>query len=492
MQRRSFLRSLGLLSAGLALPGAPVLAQATAFVTRQLNGKVTAHGRDIPGVVLSDGYSVVRTDQQGHYKMQTHYDARFVFVSLPSGYEIPNEHGIARFYKALDPQASQQVADFELQAMNGSDERHSFIVWADPQMRNNGYDTGQFHTTSVPDTKAYAATLAHGPVFGIACGDIAFDHFEVYEDYKKGVAAVGIPFFSLIGNHDMDYTARTDNGSQATFTGLFGPAYYSFNRGKVHYVVLDDVFFIGAGHRYIGYITEEQLRWLEQDLKFVAAGSTVVVAMHIPSNTGSRVREGLKEDPIGGVVMNRQALYNILKPYKVQIVSGHTHWNEVWEQDNITEHNLGTLCGAWWSGPVCGDGTPNGYGVFEVNGNDISWHYKATGFDRQHQMRLYQPGAVPAQPGYFMANIWNADARWTIEWSEDGVPKGRMEPYTGLDPLAISLYQGDDKPERNKGVEPNITSHLFIAQPAATAKRLTVKATDRFGGVYEEHLNLNT
>lgn len=491
MQRRNFLRSIGLLSAGLALPGADVLAnEGTEFISRQLNGKVTANGHGITGVVVSDGFTVATTDQQGRYKMQTHHDARFVFISLPAGYEIPQEQGIARFYKPLDKTGKAQTADFELKVMSGSDEQHTFIVWADPQMRNNGYDAEQFHTTSVPDTKAHIASLSQGPVFGIGCGDIAFDHFEVYDDYKKGVAATGIPFFSLIGNHDMDYTARTDDGSQDTFTGLFGPTYFSFNRGKVHYVVLDDVFFIGAGHRYIGYITETQLRWLEKDLKFVPAGSTVVVAMHIPSNTGSREREGLKEDPIGGVVMNRQALYNILKPYKVQIVSGHTHWNEVWEKDHITEHNLGTLCGAWWSGPVCGDGTPNGYGVFEVKGSDISWYYKSTGFDKKHQMRLYQPGSVAGKPGHFMANIWNADERWTIEWLEDGQVKGKMEAYTGVDPLAVELYKGDEKPTRNKGVEPNITSHLFVAQPSAGAKSVGVRAQDRFGNVYEEQLTL--
>ena len=49
-------------------------------------------------------------------------------------------------------------------------------------------------------------------------------------------------------------------------------------------------------------------------------------------------------------------------------MSGHTHFNESWEQDNIIEHNHGTVCGAWWTGPICGDGTPRGYGVYEVNG----------------------------------------------------------------------------------------------------------------------------
>ena len=34
---------------------------------------------------------------------------------------------------------------------------------------------------------------------------------------------------------------------------------------------------------YVGYLTEQQLQWLEQDLKQVTPGSTVVVAMHIPT-----------------------------------------------------------------------------------------------------------------------------------------------------------------------------------------------------------------
>jgi hypothetical protein len=188
MQRRIFLRNIGLLSAGLALPGAQVLAnEGKEFVSRQLSGKISSNGQGIPDVVVSDGYTVAATDKQGKYKMQTHHDARFVFISLPSGYEIPNEQGIARFYRAIDKSGQAQEVNFELQKMAGSDEQHTFIVWADPQMRNNGYDAEQFHSTSVPDTKAHISSLGNVPVFGIGCGDIAFDHFEVYDDYKKGL-----------------------------------------------------------------------------------------------------------------------------------------------------------------------------------------------------------------------------------------------------------------------------------------------------------------
>lgn len=492
MQRRNFLKSIGLLSAGLALPVADSWAQeGDEFVSRQVSGKVTGAGKGLAGVIVSDGYTVAQTDKNGVYKMNTHHDAKFIFVSLPSGYEIPNDKGISKFYSPLHKNGKAEEINFELHKLTMDDQKHTFIVWADPQMQNAA-DTDLFHRTSVPDTKAHVAAMGDVPVFGIACGDIAFDHFEVYDDYKRGVAATGIPFFQVIGNHDMDYNARTDNESQATFTSLFGPTYYSFNRGKVHYVVLDNVFFIGSGHKYIGYLTEEQLKWLEKDLQFVPKGNTVVVAMHIPSNTGARIREKQKEESMGGVVMNRQALYDILKPYKVQIVSGHTHWNEIWEKDNIIEHNLGTLCGAWWSGPICGDGTPNGYGVFEVDGDQISWYYKSTGFEKSHQMRVYQPGVIEDKPEYFMANIWNHDERWTIEWFEDGVGKGSLEKYTGQDASAIELYKGKEKPLRHKGVEPNTTDHLFIAKPSANAKEIKVVAKDRFGNVFEERLLLHT
>jgi hypothetical protein len=179
-----------------------------------------------------------------------------------------------------------------------------------------------------------------------------------------------------------------------------------------------------------------------------------------------------------------------LKPYNVHILSGHTHWNENWEKGNIMEHNHGTVCGAWWTGPVCGDGTPNGYCVYEVDGSNVSWYYKATGKPKDHQLRVYMKGAVPANPRAVMANVWNFDPKWKVEWMEDNAPKGTMTQYMGYDPLAYDLYLGPDKPLRHKGTEPNLTNHLFIAEPSESAKSITVKATDRFGKVYTETIQL--
>lgn len=493
MQRRNFIKNVGLLSAVFGISAPAVFAgerqDTDDYSFRKVNGKISCAGKGIENVTVSDGYSVTRTDARGNYSLEAHYDARFVFFSLPSGYEIPNEQGIARFYLPLTAKNKLQQADFTLVKATMDDTKHTFVVWADTQIKTEE-DAQKLLTIAAPDAQAHIKTLADKPVFGIGCGDLVWDNFDLFKDYKEAVAMTGVPFWQVIGNHDMDYSARTDDASQESFEAQFGPSYYSFNKGKVHYVVLDDVFFIGTGHRYIGYLTETQLKWLERDLRYVPQGSTVVVALHIPSNTGDKRRNKKKEEEMGGVLTNRKALYELLKPYKVQIVSGHTHWNEVWEKDNITEHNLGTVCGAWWSGPVCGDGTPNGFGVFEVDGEEISWYYKSTGHEKQHQVRLYKPGADKENAQALIANVWNYDKRWMVEWFEDGVAKGKMEQYTGYDPAAVELYEGNTMPVSRKWIEPIITDHLFRAVPSAQAKEIKVRAKDRFGNVYEENIQL--
>jgi hypothetical protein len=149
----------------------------------------------------------------------------------------------------------------------------------------------------------------------------------------------------------------------------------------------------------------------------VEKGKTVIVSLHIPAFTNAAKR-GNTAPSLGGTVSNREVLYRLLEPYKAHIMSGHTHFNEKVQQGNIIEHVHGTVCGAWWSGPICYDGTPNGYGVYEVKGSEVQWYYKSTGKDRKHQFRHYLPGTNPNKPEELTVNVWNADEAWKIAWLE--------------------------------------------------------------------------
>jgi len=73
------------------------------------------------------------------------------------------------------------------------------------------------------------------------------------------IAETEIPFFYVIGNHDLDLNVRSNEHARTTYKSYYGPTYYSFNRGNVHYVVLDDIFFIAKSYLYVGYLTEQQL-----------------------------------------------------------------------------------------------------------------------------------------------------------------------------------------------------------------------------------------
>jgi hypothetical protein len=144
------------------------------------------------------------------------------------------------------------------------------------------------------------------------------------------------------------------------------------------------------------------------------------------------------------------------------------------------------VCGAWWTGPICTDGTPSGYGVYEVSGPDIKWYYKSVGHPRAHQLRSYPKGSVPAHPTDVVANVWNWDPQWQVIWYENGVRQGEMRQQTGLDPLAVQLQAGDQIPAKHKWVDPTMTDHLFFATPSAGAKEIRIEATDRFGQVYRD------
>ncbi|WP_089320038.1 calcineurin-like phosphoesterase C-terminal domain-containing protein [Pontibacter ummariensis] len=496
-KRRTFLKSLGLAGVGVTLtpnllqaqPRKPVRGKDLSIVT--LSGKVQANGKGLAGVAVTDGYNVVLTDASGRYELESNATAEFVYISIPRGYDFPNEQRVARFYRRINPDRGRFKADFTLQPLAQDDTRHNFVVWADPQIISEA-DAAELKTKTAPDLKQLVGSYPKDTLFhGVGCGDLVWDKFELFEDYQQALAIAGIPFFQVIGNHDMNLDARTDDGSAEKFKELFGPTYYSFNRGEIHYVVLDDVFFIGTAKKYIGYLTERQLAWLEQDLANVKPGSTVVVNVHIPVYTHQHRRNKEKEEPMGGVVANRRELYRILKPYQAHIMSGHTHFNEkVFEGENIIEHVHGTVCGAWWTGPICFDGTPSGYGVYEVNGSDVQWYYKPTGFGKEHQLRIYPVGAVPEKPEHLAVNVWNWDQAWKVEWFEDGKKMGEMQREIALDPLSVELHAGTAKPAKHKWVEPQLTDHLFFAKPSASAERLTVQVTDRFQNIFKEEVRL--
>ena len=97
------------------------------------------------------------------------------------------------------------------------------------------------------------------------------------------VGASGYETFYVPGEHDVladgaapfvaRFQARVKQGGD-------GGAYYSFDAGGVHFVGLNNVVNLKAGG--LGQLGEDQLRWLEADLRGRSASEPVVVFAHIP------------------------------------------------------------------------------------------------------------------------------------------------------------------------------------------------------------------
>jgi hypothetical protein len=489
LSRREFLAGAASIGAALALP-APLLGDPYhpfPLVPRgstpvRVRGRVTALGRPVRGAAVSDGLSVVATDADGRYQLVSDGRRSHLAITPPPGYAVPvGPTGTARLWHPLAPDArGEATALFSLTPVDGSDERHGFVVLADPQTQDD-YEMARFQKETVPDVQATVKALGGQPLFGLTDGDIMYDNLELFDAYEAAVGRMGIPFFQVVGNHDLDLDATTDEDSTTTFTRRFGPRYYSFNRGRIHYVVLDDVFYFGGG--YLGYLPAEQLAWLAADLALVPNGSTVVVFLHIPLLSSLYERHGAARPDIANSVTNRDALLLLLQPFKAHFISGHTHECELRTHGKAVEHTLGAACGAWWTGDICYDGTPNGYGVFEAAGDELRWRYQATGQPADRQCTVYSAGADPRAPEEMVANVWNWDPAWTVTWYEAGDRKGAMARRPGLDPLAVRTQTGPDLPKRRGWVDPEPTAHLFYAPASKAGRDLRVEVTDRFGRV---------
>jgi hypothetical protein len=447
------------------------------------SGKVHDGKSGIAGVAVTDGINITRTDAKGNYQLLSNATAEFVYITLPSGYEVPLKDGAPCFYVPVtDKSKTKQTINFELKKSGRDDYRHTMLVWADPQI----YFEEELPLVAPAAKEAKELALqSTNPVFGVVVGDIVGDRPQYYAPLKKILADTEIPFFFVSGNHDMTFDVRSDDLAKETYKKTFGPNYYSFKRGKVHYVALDDAFYVGRTYWYISYLPERQLAWLQQDLVGVPAGSTVIVMLHIPTSMrGTQPNEEMHK-----VLQNRQHLHEMLRPYNAHIFSGHMHYNDNFViTDNLFEHVHAAVCGEFWQAPQCSDGTPQGYGVYEIDGDDVQWYYKSTGYDKDFQFRAYPVGANPEKPSAVTVNVWNYDPQWKVNWYESSVLKGEMTPFRGHDPYATDYINRNREKFRYNWISTGATEHLFFAEPSLPDAKIKIEVIDRFGNKYIEEL----
>lgn len=457
----------------------------------------------LPGVVVSNQREVVVTDENGGYRLPVDGDA-VIFLVKPDDYDVlTGADGLPRFYYVHRPTGSPRSfhpgveptgklpksVDFGL-VPSENDDAYNVILWADPQPASEWEMQHVLRDGVEPLVGTDSRFMA-------VLGDIVHDRLDLLPEHSRGVGFVGVPVYHVVGNHDLNLDAIDDESSDETFERFFGPGWYSFDEGVVHFVVLDDVIWEGEDG-YRGGLGDTQLEWLRADLARADPAKPLVLLSHIPlvSEAGRPI------DDLGELM---QAVSGFEQVYSF---SGHTHtawsrslgkedgWQGPGTFDQIT---CATLSGSWWSGPLDAegipdalqtDGTPNGWTVVEIDGTKVRWTFHAAGGDGSDQVRAYEPRLDPGSGGYLlMANVFYGSEYSKVAWRIDDGEWQPMERFTGLDPLAVDLFDGAGSLGK-PWVEPSPTGHLWrAAAPADLPPGLhmfTAREVDRWG---REHVD---
>lgn len=130
-----------------------------------VEGYVTCQGEPVAGVVVSDGDLVVRTDAEGRYEMASAKPCGYVFVSIPSGYEVAADGLIPRHFGYTTRCAVDRI-DFELRKVDNDD--FTLFISTDSHLRGDPEenDLPQFRRWYLPDITA-EIRRTRGPVYSI-------------------------------------------------------------------------------------------------------------------------------------------------------------------------------------------------------------------------------------------------------------------------------------------------------------------------------------
>ncbi len=489
------------------------------YVYRDLNGngKKDRREKGIAGVGVSNGSMIVQTDAKGAYQIPVQ-EGNIIFVIKPSGYRmLLDSHYLPRFYYVHKPAGSPQGLTYKGSAPTGplpaqinfalmpydEPEKFSAVVMGDPQT----IDEQQLDYFSRGIIDELEGT--QGAQFGITLGDLLGDRLHLYPAYKQVMKRTGLPWYNVIGNHDMNLDVRNDTLSDETFESHFGPATYSFNYGKAHFLLLDDILYPNpaTGKGYIGGFRDDQWAFIENDLRLAKKDQLIVLAFHIPLD----LHGGEWFRP-----QDRERLFRLLKDFPdVLVLSAHSHLQQQFLYDEkdgwrgakpLHEYNVAAACGDFYYGELdergipaatMRDGTPKGYAFLRCNGNKYKIDYKVAGKPAGYRMEITAPKVVPYQQrtsamvftNFFMGH---RNDKAEIRFGEGEWKK--MVHVSQPDPAYLALqYRWDVSDTLLSGRRPSLvipSTHLWASwipdNLPPGIHTVQVRVTDLFGQVFEE------
>ena len=502
---------------------------------------VDYEAKPVAGVAVSDGALVTTTDSEGRYYLRSERKNVFVFISIPKNYRVAIDRAVPQFFQRFK---STRISTYEQHNFVLAPEenvKHRVLVWSDTHLANRTDDANQFKKFFKPDIEQQIAKAKSEGVklYAIGLGDLAWDEFWYkndysLKDYREDISDFDLTIFSSPGNHDNDPSIADDFLAAAGFRENLNPLYYSFNIGDIHYIMMDNTLFKNSGATSNNYnvqdytegFTDDQMKWLKADLATVPEGTTIIFGLHIPWTNRSQANGNFT---YAMPATFRTQVESLLSKYTVHFISGHTHTNYTnIINSKMREHNIAGVCGTWWwtgyySKNKCrlnGDGSPSGYKIFDINGSDVKWNFKALARDASYQFRAYdlrnslitRELYCPADKNknvsdaFFseyangwdkstnttstkkiLINLFDYNDNWKITVTENGanLSVSRVEAYDPLHTIFFNMGRMNSN-STSMTFPTGKSAHFFEVSTSSATSTVIIKAEDPFGRVYEE------
>lgn len=207
----------------------------------------------VSGICVTDGRNIVRTDKTGAFELEGWERAHVISVCVLTKchsdwfYMIEGHEGDFDFY--ITPAET--------------DAGHSFLHISDTEITHGCGPWLDFVKRCVKE---------ENPGFLIQTGDIC--RIRGLENHYKEMNydTMGCPVRYTLGNHDY----VDDRYGEYSFERLYGPVWYSFDYGTIHYIVMP----MKSGEAPGCYHREDSDIWLKKDLEMKEPGRKVIFFCH--------------------------------------------------------------------------------------------------------------------------------------------------------------------------------------------------------------------
>ncbi len=533
-----------------AIDAGPALAQGATisgvvFEDQDGSGAAGPANPGLPGVLVSNGRDVAVTGADGRYTLPLPDEAT-IFVVKPTGFMPPlDPANLPRFYRHHQPQGSpaslnllfEGIAptgpppaslDFPLKRQDEPD-AYDVVLITDPQPETEA----EVDFIREDLIQALAGTNAK---FGLTAGDVMFDELSLYPRLNAIIGTIGLPWWNIGGNHDLNFEAPNRKYSRETFKRIYGPSYYAFFYGSTLFLMLDNVDYLGpdptkprGSGKYEGRFDDAELEFVGNVLAHTPDDTLIVAVMHIP------IRTFLGTDAYQNTA-NKEAFFKLLEGRRHTVsFSGHTHTTEHhyfgkddgWAGETPHHHHVLTaLSGSWWSGPYdhrgvasadSRDGTPNGFHILSVDGIDYTTRFVPAKEPNGRQMRLsidsrfhgisrdadrdLRQEALLGSPvpcgslgsSTLISNVFDGGEKTKVTMKIGDRPPVAMVRTVRPDPFVEEVFARNEATKK-AWVKAEPSSHIWTARLPADlgpgAYRVEVEAVNEYGRVLTGRLAL--